>query len=274
MFGKKKTIAVIEIDGVISASSKKSAIASKGFDLGKTLGFLSGLEDEKKALDGILLRLNTPGGTAGASEELARAIERVKQARSVPVVASIADVCCSGGYMIAVVADKIFANRQSLTGSIGMILQVPNYQELAEKIGVKTLTFKSGKMKDIGNPMRDMTEDEQAFLTEIAQQGHKLFRDFVKAHRPAIQNEEEMMDGRPVDALTAKENGLIDAFGTYLDAYDALRDLAGIGKHAPVKELRIKEDKGIVQRLLGTTAFPTAIDMMEALLPQGRMFKG
>ena len=274
MFGKKKTIAVIEIDGVISASSKKSAIASKGFDLGKTLGFLSGLEDEKKALDGILLRLNTPGGTAGASEELARAIERVKQARSVPVVASIADVCCSGGYMIAVVADKIFANRQSLTGSIGMILQVPNYQELAEKIGVKTLTFKSGKMKDIGNPMRDMTEDEQAFLTEIAQQGHKLFRDFVKAHRPAIQNEEEMMDGRPVDALTAKENGLIDAFGTYLDAYDALRDLADIGKHAPVKELRIKEDKGIVQRLLGTTAFPTAIDMMEALLPQGRMFKG
>ena len=274
MFGKKKTIAVIEIDGVISASSKKSAIASKGFDLGKTLGFLSGLEDEKKALDGILLRLNTPGGTAGASEELARAIERVKQARSVPVVASIADVCCSGGYMIAVVADKIFANRQSLTGSIGTILQVPNYQELAGKIGVKTLTFKSGKMKDIGNPMRDMTEDEQAFLTEIAQQGHKLFRDFVKAHRPAIQNEEEMMDGRPVDALTAKENGLIDAFGTYLDAYDALRDLAGIGKHAPVKELRIKEDKGIVQRLLGTTAFPTAIDMMEALLPQGRMFKG
>jgi len=274
MFGKKKTIAVIEIDGVISASSKKSAIASKGFSLGKTIEFLSDLEDEKQALDGILLRMNTPGGTAGASEELARAIERVKTARHVPVVASIADVCCSGGYMIAVVADKIFANRQSLTGSIGTILQVPNYQELAEKIGVKTLTFKSGKMKDIGNPMRDMTEDEQAFLNEIARQGHKLFRDFVKAHRPAIQNEEDMMDGRPVDAVTAQENGLIDAFGTYLDAYDALRELAGIGKQAPVKELRIKEDKGIVQRLLGTAAFPSAIDMMETLLPQGRMFKG
>ena len=160
MFEKKKTIAVIEIDGVISASSKKSAIASKGFSLGKTLEFLSDLEDGKQALDGIMLRVNTPGGTAGASEELARAIERVKQARKVPVVASIADVCCSGGYMIAVVADKIFANRQSLTGSIGTILQMPNYQELAEKIGIKTLTFKSGRMKDIGNPMRDMTDEE------------------------------------------------------------------------------------------------------------------
>ena len=272
MFEKKKTIAVIEIDGVISASSKKSAIASKGFSLGKTLEFLSDIEDEKQALDGIMLRMNTPGGTAGASEELARAIERVKEARNVPVVASIADVCCSGGYMIAVVADKIFANRQSLTGSIGTILQVPNYQELAEKIGVKTLTFKSGKMKDIGNPMRDMTEDEQAFLNKIARQGHKLFRDFVKSHRPAIQSEEDMMDGRPVDALTAKENGLIDAFGTYLDAYDAMRELAGIGKHAPVKELRIKEDKGIVQRLLGTIAFPNVVDAIEELSLSGRIF--
>ena len=274
MFGKKKTIAVIEIDGVISASSKKSAIASKGFSLGKTIEFLSDLEDEKQALDGIMLRMNTPGGTAGASEELARAIERVKQARKVPVVASIADVCCSGGYMIAVVADKIFANRQSLTGSIGTILQVPNYQELAEKIGVKTLTFKSGRMKDIGNPMRDMTEEEQTFLTEIAHQGHELFRASVTEHRPAIQNDEEMIDGRPVDAVTAKENGLIDAFGTYLDAYDALRELAGIEKHAPVKELRIKEDKGIVQRLLGTMAFPSIVDAMEELSLSGRMFKG
>ena len=115
MFHRKKNVfAIIEISGVISASAPKSALSSSGFHLMKLLSFLSDLENEDERLDGILLRLNTPGGTAGASEELARAIDRVKQARRVPVVASIADICCSGGYMVAVVADKILAQSQNL----------------------------------------------------------------------------------------------------------------------------------------------------------------
>ena len=274
MFHRKTNVfAIIEISGVISASAPKSALSSSGFHLMKLLSFLSDLEDEDERLDGILLRLNTPGGTAGASEELARAIDRVKQARRVPVVASIADICCSGGYMVAVVADKIFANRQSLTGSIGTILQIPNYQELAEKIGIKTLTFKSGKMKDIGNPMRDMTDDERAFLDDIAHKGHELFMSFVKEHRPDIQNETEMMDGRPVDALLAKENHLIDAFGTYLDAYDALRELAHIKKGVPIKELRVKEEKGILKRLVGTLATPNLSGLAEDFMMQSHARK-
>ena len=274
MFHRKKNVfAIIEISGLISASAPKSALSSSGFHSMKLLSFLSDLEDEDERLDGILLRLNTPGGTAGASEELARAIDRVKQARRVPVVASIADICCSGGYMVAVVADKIFANRQSLTGSIGTILQIPNYQELAEKIGIKTLTFKSGKMKDIGNPMRDMTEDERAFLDDIARKGHELFMEFVKEHRPSLQNETDMMDGRPVDALLAKENHLIDAFGTYLDAYDALRELAHIKEGAPVKELRVKEEKGILKRLVGTVATPSLSGLAENVLMQSHASK-
>ena len=270
---KKKNIAVLEVNGIISASSSKCSL-SKGFSLMNTLEFLSKLEDEKQPLHGILLRLNTPGGTAVASEELARSIERIKKSREVPVVASIADVCCSGGYMVASVADKIFANRQSLTGSIGTILQVPNYQELAENIGVKMITIKSGKMKDIGNPMRPMEIDEREYLDDLAARGHQMFKDFVIRRRPGIVNGDEMMDGRPTDAPTAKANHLIDAFGTYLDAYDALLRLAQIDKKEPVKVLRIKEKKGILQKVLGTVAMPSIAEMAEDMMMQERVFKG
>ena len=265
MSKSKNTIAILEINGVISASMQKASVLPKDFDLMAMLDFLSKLEEEKQPLRGILLRLNTPGGTAGASEELARAIQRVKEKREVPVVASIADACCSGGYMVAVVADKIYANRQSLTGSIGTILSVLNYQELAGKIGIRSYTVKSGKMKDIGNPFREMTADEQTFLEDIARQGHKLFSDFVLAHRPGISQADVMMDGRPVDAVTALENGLIDAFGTYLDAYDELLKLSGISKRADAKELRMKQKRGILQRLLGTVSLPISFCCLQDL---------
>ena len=258
----KKTIALIDINGVITASQLKTSVFQKGFDFTAILEFLSSLENPPKPLDGIFLRLNTPGGTAGASEELARSIERVKKARNVPLVASISDACCSGGYMVAVVADKIFANRQSLTGSIGTILSILNYQELATKIGIRSYTVKSGKMKDIGNPFREMTEEEQIFLEDIARQGHKLFADFVLAHRPGIAHADVMMDGRPVDAVTALENGLIDAFGTYLDAYDELMKLAKIPNKEGVKVLRMKEKRGILQRLLGTCSFQSPLETL------------
>lgn len=269
---KKKFIAVLEINGIISASSSKYSM-TKGFDLMETLKFLSTLEDKKQPLNGIFLRMNTPGGTAGASEELARSIECVKKVREIPVVTSIADVCCSGGYMVACVADKIFANKQSLTGSIGTILQVPNYEELAENIGVKAITIKSGRMKDIGNPMRKMTEEEQRYLEELAQRGHQMFQDFVIRRRPGIVNGDEMMDGRPTDAPTAKKNHLIDAFGTYLDAYDALLRMAQIDKKEDVKVLRIKEKKGILQKVLGMVAFPSLSTVAEEVLMQTKVCK-
>jgi len=255
---KKKTIAILEINGVISASSKKQLAISDEFDLMGMLEFLAKLHRDTQPLDGFLLRLNTPGGTAAASEELARSICKVREERHIPIVASMADVCCSGGYMIACVADKIYANTQTLTGSIGTILQLPNYEELANKIGVRVVTIKSGKMKDIGNPMRPMSVDEIDYLDDLAENAHLRFSNFVLKHRPNIQNPVEMMDGRPVDAMTAKENGLIDAFGTYYDAYDDLLKLVGLptADYLAVKELRLKKKKGFIKRLIGSAMQP------------------
>lgn len=252
LFGKKKkTVALLYIEDVITATPPKQMLGREGFDLMEILDFLEDLYEDDGKVDGLLLRLDTPGGTAGASEELARSIERVKKKKNIPVVASIGDICCSGGYMTACVADAIYANGQSLTGSIGTILQIPNYKGLAEKLGVTTVTIKSGRMKDLGNPVRDMTEEERAYLQEIAKSGHDLFKKFVSKRRPEIRNPEEMMDGRPVDAVLALENHLIDGIGTYYEAYRHLLERMGVESFDDVKEVYIKRKKGILARLFG-----------------------
>ncbi len=91
----------------------------------------------------------------------------------------MADVCCSGGYMIACVADTLFATRGTMTGSIGCIMQIPNFEGLSKKLGVTYVTIKAGKMKDIGNPSREMTEEEKEYLNGFARETHDIFRNLV-----------------------------------------------------------------------------------------------
>jgi len=187
--------------------------------------------------EGILLRLNTPGGTAGASEEVANMLLRVRN-KGIPIVATIADVCCSGGYMIACASNYIFSNEMSITGSIGVIMQIPNYQKLADKVGVNFYTIKSGEMKDIGNPVREMTENEKAYLEDSAKRSHELFKKMVRKNRwdgeqkEILEDGTDLFDGRPIFADDAVKYGLVDCIGTY---YDALGYL--------LHEIRIDEDE-------------------------------
>lgn len=101
-------------------------------------------------------------------------MDRVKKERKIPVVVTMADVCCSGGYMIACVADTLFAPRGTMTGSIGCIMQIPNFEGLSKKLGVTYVTIKAGKMKDIGNPSREMTEEEKNTSTGLPEK-HTTF---------------------------------------------------------------------------------------------------
>lgn len=248
---KKKVMAVLEINEAIDASPER--YGGKGGTLGM-LDFLYDYLDEDERIDGLLLRMNTPGGTAGASEELAQLIARLKEERTIPVVATIADLCCSGGYMIACAADAIYANRGSMTGSIGCILQIPNVEGLSEKIGVTYVTIKSGRMKDIGNPTRKMTEEERTYLESFAKETHDAFIAHVTKHRPQIKNTEEMFDGRPVGAVLAKENELIDAFGGYYDAYEDLLQRMGEEDDKNIEVHEFKRKKTLIQKIMGTMA--------------------
>ena len=221
MFNEKRKLYILDIFGEISASQSKS-LSSKTTNMSKVIKFLHKVElDGPEKVAGILLRLNTPGGTTGTSEEVATMIGKVRQV-GIPIVASIADICCSGGYWIASSCDYIFANKTSMTGSVGVILQIPNFKGLSEKLGVQYITIKSGKMKDIGNPFRELSDEEEMFLKEHAKESHDIFINEVVKNRNLSSINPDLFDGRPFSAVFAKENNLIDEIGTFYDALNYL----------------------------------------------------
>ena len=267
-FGKSK-IYVLDIFGEISATPG-SSLGGKATDMQKVIDFLHKAEMEgPEEVSGIIIRLNTPGGTTGTSEEVAMMIGKVRQA-GIPVVASIADVCCSGGYWIASACDYIFANRTSMTGSIGVIMMLPNYKGLSEKVGVHYVTVKAGKMKDIGNPFRELSEEESEFLHQHAAETHKIFIDEVVKNRRLTPGGEACMlfDGRPFSAEFAKENGMIDEIGTFYDALDYL--LLRIGKNE--EEVKIKtavKSKGAIAKLFSGEISDIIMSTMQKFLAGG-----
>ena len=218
IFSRKKKILKLYLNGEITSNdSKFSADNSVRKLKSELLEVKQTNEDDYK---GILLKINSPGGAAATSEELAKLVFSLRE--EVPVVTSISDSACSGAYMIAAASNYIFANTLSWTGSIGVIMMLPNYQELSKKLGMSFKTIKAGKMKDLGNPFREMTPEEENYLENLVKGAHKEFIDFIKLTRPNAINLDELADGRVLDARTALENNLIDRLGTEDDALNFL----------------------------------------------------
>ena len=218
IFSRKKKILKLYLNGEITSNGSKFS----GDDSVKKLksSLLEVKQKNKDDYKGILLKINSPGGAAATSEELSKLVLSLRE--KVPVVVSIGDSACSGAYMIAAAANYIFANTLSWTGSIGVIMFLRNYQELSKKLGVSFKTIKSGKMKDLGSPFREMTPEEENYLETLVKSAHKEFIDFIKLTRPNAINLDELADGRVLDARTALENNLIDALGTEDDALNFL----------------------------------------------------
>jgi protease-4 len=193
------------------------------------------------------MRLNTPGGTTGTSEEVAMMIENVRKA-GVPMIASIADCCCSGGFWIATACDYIFANRTSMVGSVGVIMQLPNFKGLSEKLGVSYYTVKAGKMKDIGNPFREPTEEETKYLTDYAAATHEIFKKAILKNRKNVPDNPEIFDGRPFSVEFALENHLVDEIGTYYDALAHLLVQQGLEEDDIAIE-RTEKKKSLLSRI-------------------------
>ena len=218
-------------------------------------------EENKNGYKGILLRIDSPGGSASASEELAKTIIKMKERAKISVVVSVGNLACSGAYEVACTGDYIFANKSSLLGSIGVIMNIPNYKELGEKIGYLPKTLKGGRMKDIGNPFRDMTEEEEEYLNSLIQRAHQDFIDLVVSQRPYISNLKEITDGRVVDSFIAKENHLIDEYGTY---FDALEYLIKNKLHLTRKEVDLvydSEPKTGLAKILSMIQIPESINL-------------
>lgn len=198
----------------------------------------------------IVLRIDSPGGAVAPSEEIYNAVKRLKAEK--PIVVSMGSVAASGGLYSAVSASKVFCQPGTQTGSIGVIMQIPNFTSIADKVGFSMVTVKSGAMKDAGNPFRSMTDQERAYLEETA---HRVHTQFIRAVAEGRNINEAKVrsfaDGRVILGVEAKELGLVDDFG---DIYDAARAALALA-NVPVKD-------GQLPRLVYANKKPTILEKL------------
>ena len=178
----------------------------------------------------IVLRIDSPGGTVIASEILYREVMRHKRATGRPVVAQMMGIAASGGYYVAMAADRVQAYPSTITGSIGVVAMGFNFSGLMEKIGVEYQTFTTGAFKDAGSPFRPMTDAERGQIASVTQDLFVSFLDVVARGRPKLARAEieRLADGRIFSAQQALAAGLIDALGELEEAVASARDAAGI----------------------------------------------
>ena len=223
----KPSVAWIKVRGVIATDNSSSpfsrpqgagAIAKKIRDAG-----------EDKDVKAIVLDINSPGGTVAAVQNIYSEILKAKK-NGKKVVALFRDVAASGGFYIAMAADKIVAEPGTITGSVGVIMQTSNVEGLFQKIGVKMVPITSGKYKDIGSMYRPMTDAEKALLQDMVDDTYTQFFAAVKAGRPEVSeaNLTEYTDGRVFTGQRAYNLGFVDKLGGEDEALQLAGELAGI----------------------------------------------
>ena len=211
MFGDK--VGVLEVKGVIA-------------NVQPTIENLAKFRKDG-SIKALVVRIDSPGGGVSPSQELYQEIRRT--VREKPVVVSMGSVAASGGYYIACAAQRIYANPGTITGSIGVILQFTNFEELLKKIGFRMEVVKSGPYKDVGNPGREMTSEEKAYLQAMVDNVHQQFvRDVARGRRMKVEKVQEVADGRIFTGEQAMELGLVDELGNLKDAIDAAAKMAAI----------------------------------------------
>ena len=184
---------------------------------------------EDPLVKAIVLRIDSPGGGVAPSQEIYNAVKRVRTQNHKTVVASMGTVAASGGYYIAVGSDRILANPGTLTGSIGVIMQLANFQDLMEKVGVRNFVIKSGRYKDVGSPFRTMKEEEEQLLQSVMDDAHRQFIEAVADGRSLdVADVEALADGRIFTGQQAKDVLLVDDLGDLQDAIRLAADMSGM----------------------------------------------
>jgi len=235
-FGEKRAfalgdkIAVVDIKGVITSSRNIiDQIDAYSED------------DNVKA---IILRINSPGGSVGPSQEIYREVLKAREKKK--VIASIGSVGASGGYYVACASDLIVVNPGTITGSIGVVMEFSNVEELLKKIGLRSYVIKSGRHKDIGSPLREMTPEDKSILQGVIDSVHSQFiRAVAEGRNMEERKVRQIADGRIFSGEQARELGLVDRLGSLQDAIEIAAEMVGIkGKPTviyPRKKLSLYE---------------------------------
>jgi protease-4 len=211
-FSLNDKVGVVSVNGIISDSME---ITEQLDEFGRDDSIVA-----------VVLRIDSPGGGVAASQEIYDAVMELKKKKK--VVASMGSVAASGGLLIACAADKIVANAGTITGSISAIMQFANIEELLKKIGLKSSVVKSGKYKDIGSPLRDMTPEERKIIQDLIDDIYNQFVDVIVRDRNIPRNQVvALADGRVFSGRQAKEYGLVDHLGDMRSAARLASQLAG-----------------------------------------------
>lgn len=219
-----KRIAVLTVDGVIQDTGAANPLfGAVGYDHQFFMDQLAMIKEDD-SIKAVVLQVNSPGGGVVESAQIYDKIKEIQEEVGVPFYVSMGSMAASGGYYIAAPAEKIFVNKETLTGSIGVIMESVNYGKLAEKYGVDFVTIKTGPYKDIMSPTRDMTEDERNMLQEMINESYESFVDIIEEGRGLTEAEvKAVADGRIMNGRQAIDSGLADEYGYLEDVIAAVR---------------------------------------------------
>ena len=201
---------------------------------------------KKKSIKAIVVRIDSPGGSVGASQEI---FEELKKTRNLkPVIVSMGSVAASGALYVALGGTKIFASPGTITGSIGVVLEIPNIEKLLKKIGIESETIKSGAYKDTGSIYRPLTPEEKKYLTKKVKLIHDQFIKAISEERKiSIEKVKSFADGRIFTGEEAKSLGLVDKIGNFWDAVEEAKKMAKISE---AKLVFMPKKKGFLSKIL------------------------
>lgn len=249
--GDAPRIAMIPVtNAIVDGDSAPSGASTGADDLVRMIDAVAEHEDD---WDGLILELDTPGGSVTAATEIHDAIKRLQRTTDMPVLAWMRGTAASAGYYIAAPTDEIVAAPTTFTGSIGVILEYYVAAGLADKVGVKPVVIKSGRLKDIGNPLRDVTpEERKVFQAAI----DEAFDGFVSVVADGRKMPEEtvrrLADGRFYTGKQAKDNGLVDTLGLRRDAYSSMAKLLDDGSGDDLRVVEFSRRYSLLQSLTAT----------------------
>lgn len=233
-FLERNAVAIVLVDGVIEESR----------DTVRTLDRLAAND----AVRAVVVRVDSPGGGVAPSQEIYDAIRRVRKKK--PIAASLGSVAASGGYYIASACDPIVANPGTMTGSIGVIMEMGNVSELMKKVGLQGFVLKAGKFKDIGSPLREMTDEERRLLEGVLENVHAQFIAAIAEGRQLpVADVQKLADGRVYSGQQALALHLVDKLGGLSEAVHAAAERAGIAGEPHWVEIEPRRRSWLWERL-------------------------
>lgn len=255
-------VAVVPVEGAIGSEESAGALATPSATPQSLRDALrQAAEDE--SVRAVILEVDSPGGGVTASAQMHDEIREFKESSGKPVVVSMDTVAASGGYYIATAADSIVANESTITGSLGVIISFLNYEEAEKKLGLEEVVFKSGELKDIGSPSREITPEEREVVQELVDEQYDGFVDVIVEGRDLPEERvRELADGRIYSGLQAEGLGLVDELGDLETAAGVTEQLAGLDESTVV---RYTQEAGLAELLQARLApqKPEALKVLE-----------